>query len=645
MTSEGAGAKLREALRRLTRALFGEGPTISAAMVPLGLLSLLLFTRDPYRTNFIYDEQEALLANPYVRSVVDAPGTVLWRKAFSLDFWGRPPEGTIGSYRPIPNLLWRAMWWLTAKLRALGHTTGDSPFLCHWLNVILHGMVGALLAGALFRLTRSRKVAWVAGIFFVSAAILTEAVSGVVGLADVLCGLAVMLSIVALALPLPWMPLAVFLACVFGLFSKESALVTVVLVPLTALTTARVLHPRATRPFVRTTTSWLASAAALVYYVELRKRLFPTHTADAYLPESAASKGLLARATSAFLHWFAQPGNPHDTINNPLVGQPPLVRVAGGLRVYARGLGQALLPAHLAGDYSAPQEPVPSSLYGWETIVGALLMIAPLIVGGLAIVWSLREASRTRARSLSRAALWGLALMWVVVAFLPVSNLPVVLPTVRAERFWYVPMIGLATLVGLSWSWALRHTRRGGAVRGVVVGVFVLLFGIQMVQARSHANDYVDDLAFWDATRRNATKSAKAHLNYSVMQGARRRNDERVKANAVALSLAPKWPMAHVYMGDALCRSGRALEALPYYQHGFALGPNEAGLIALGLQCLWDAKLLEEDSPHWEAFQAGAAEATGSWYAYLVSDLRAHGVEHKGVDPKYRPRGYNEGPK
>ena len=35
----------------------------------------------------------------------------------------------------------------------------------------------------------------------------------------------------------------------------------------------------------------------------------------------------------------------------------------------------------------------------------------------------------------------------------------------------------------------------------------------------------------------------------------------------------------------------------------------------------------------------------GSWLKYLVDDILEHGEEYKGVNPKYRPRGYNEGPK
>ena len=626
---------------------------MSAALLPLGVLALALFTRDPNRTNFIYDEQEALLANPYVRSITDRPPSMAWRRAFELDFWGRLPEATIGSYRPIPNLIWRGAWWITAQLRALGKSPdAQSPFLCHWVNVLLHGLVGAIFTACLFRFTRNRHLAWSAGAFFVAAAILTEAVSGVVGLADVACGLGVLCAVAALAMPMHLMPLGVFLACLFGLFSKETALVTLAVVPLAALVSARTLHGHAPRIFARTAVSFGAAAAAFVYYVELRRRLFPSRTPDNLAAAAFEGKPLPTRAVGAFLRWFAQPGTPHDVINNPLVGLPTPLRIAGGLRVYARGLGQSLLPLHLAGDYSAPQEPAPQTFWSFESALGLVLLVLPVVVGAIAVAWALLRARQAPMRS--RATKWGLfggALLWIVITYFPVSNIPVVLPTVRAERFWYVPMFGLATLVGLAFSTLLRRTRPqlGGsgraALRGLVLGTFGLLFAVQVVQARDHANDYVDDLAFWDATRKNATRSAKAHLNYSVMQGARRRNDERLSANAVAIQLSPDWPMAHVYMGDALCHAKRAEESIPYYTRGFDLGPAEVGLIALGLQCLWAAKLLDEESPTMKRFEDDSSKYPGSWYAYLIADLRAHGEEHGGVDPKYRPRGYNEGPK
>jgi hypothetical protein len=172
-----------------------------------------------------------------------------------------------------------------------------------------------------------------------------------------------------------------------------------------------------------------------------------------------------------------------------------------------------------------------------------------------------------------------------------------------------------------------------------------LFAGLQCIKARLHALDYENDLTFWNATRKAVPRSAKAHLNYSVMLGARGDLPGRLDSNAVALKLAPKWPMANVYMGDTLCRLHRAADALPHYLAGFALAPADMGLVALGLQCLWDEKEIDETSSARAELQDLADQYPGSWLKYLVDDTLANGDEYQGVNPKYRPRGYNEGPK
>ncbi|MGC4066166.1 MAG: hypothetical protein QM784_16285 [Polyangiaceae bacterium] len=118
--------------------------------------------------------------------------------------------------------------------------------------------------------------------------------------------------------------------------------------------------------------------------------------------------------------------------------------------------------------------------------------------------------------------------------------------------------------------------------------------------------------------------------------------NERLGEGAAAIRLAPHWPMAHVYQGDTLCRMGRLDEAWPHYRRGFELGPNESNLIALALQCLWDHQHLER---HRAELSEMAEKVPGSWLSYLVFDILEHGGEHNGVQPKYRPRGYNEGPR
>jgi hypothetical protein len=236
------------------------------------------------------------------------------------------------------------------------------------------------------------------------------------------------------------------------------------------------------------------------------------------------------------------------------------------------------------------------------------------------------------------------AMVWIVVSYFPVSNIPVKLPTVRAERFWYFPAIGSALLLALAFRWLFATAKKMEAMPAAVA-LFALFIGFQCFAARWHAFDYKNDLAFWDATRKAVPRSAKAHLNYSVMLGARGDLEGRLVSNEAALALAPQWPMASVYEGDTLCRLHRAAEAVPHYLRGFELGPNDQSLIALGMQCLWDEHQLVEDSPVRGQLQDLGDKFPGSWLKYLVDDTLDNGAEQNGVNPKYRPRGYNEGPK
>lgn len=613
-----------------------QDPTFWVAFTPALVVCAALFVRSP-ASNYIFDEQEALLANPYV----EGKDIGFWQ-VFKRDFWGLPPERTIGSYRPIPNIIWRLLWHVS-KL----------PWLHHWVNVVVHAVNAALIATLVLAITRKRSAAWLAGGVFVTSALLTETVSGVVGIADVLGGLGVLLAIAALRLRMWLMPFACFLAVTFGLYSKESVIVAVPLVTWAALVWAPAFHPARPLRGLRALLAFASSTGALVVYTVARKKLFPIPLPADLRESLPATAPVVKRAFHEFLRWFGQPKLPSDPINNPLVDADFAHRVAGALRVYTRGLGQVLCPWRLSGDYSYPAEPVPSRLLFPESVIGgAALVLPPLIAIGLWI-WAWRREHQARkegnpdpARHLWFALLLGVALLWVPVAYFPHSNIPILLPTVRAERFWYLPVIGTSLLIGALMDRFLTSLRWERAALLVTVA----FFGFQSARARMHALDYTDDLTFWRATRAAVPNSAKAQLNYSVMVGAHLRDpkhpnkalEQRLAFNAEAMRLAPKWPMAHIYYGDTLCRMQKADEAWPHYVKGFELGPNDPNLIALAIQCLWDEKAVS--SRETELLDL-ADRHKGSWLAYFATEIVYHGEENGGVEKKYRPRGYDEGPK
>ncbi|HEY3594084.1 MAG TPA: tetratricopeptide repeat protein, partial [Polyangiaceae bacterium] len=471
-------AKLWDSLVERTRQYFlGADPTFWVAMVPALVLSALLYTRS-VSSNFIFDEQEALLANPYV----NGKGLSFW-SVIHRDFWGLPPDRSVGSYRPFPNVVWRlvaagqrGLQSALVKLTRAHSSYALSPWVFHWVNVVVHAANGALLVCLVFHVTRRRGLAWLAGTIFIACAVLTEAVSGVVGAADVWGGMGALLALAALRLPIWAMPLGVAGGMLLGLFSKESALVCVPLVPLAALFLGPYFGRRHPRTLLRCALSAVATVGAFLLYVKCRKIWFPTALPPELEAPLSPTAGRLARAARWFLVWFHQPSLPKDPLNNPLVQADMAHRIAGALRVYWRGLVQIVFPRALSGDYSFPQEPVPDRLFTVETVLGGLAMIAPPIIAVVLWLRSIAARARVAARARERLealgfaraddanavgsedptlvpnralagvgvtpALVALSLIWAVISYFPHSNIPVLLPTVRAERFWYFPAMG-----------------------------------------------------------------------------------------------------------------------------------------------------------------------------------------------------------
>jgi hypothetical protein len=260
-------------------------PTFANAFAPMLFVVALLYVRSP-TTNCIFDEQEALLANPYV----NGRGLRYW-DAFHRDFWGLPHTRSIGSYRPFPNLVWRLLWPL-----------GNSPWLLHWVNVVIHAACAALLGSFVFSVTKQRRLGWWSAFVYAVLALLTEAVTGVVGLADMLGALFLLLALHALAFRWFWAFIAIFVMVLCGLFSKESELVALPLLAAAAVFVSRPLHARRTWALARALVALVAAAVALVVYTEIRRRLFPVEASAALLRPMDADQPWAMRKLNLFLN-------------------------------------------------------------------------------------------------------------------------------------------------------------------------------------------------------------------------------------------------------------------------------------------------------------------------------------------------------
>ncbi|XP_041351653.1 protein O-mannosyl-transferase TMTC1-like [Gigantopelta aegis] len=132
--------------------------------------------------DFVHDDIFAIKNNP------DVTGKNSIYSIFGDDFWGKSitDETSHKSYRPLTIVVFRLNYFLN----------GGKPFSFHVVNVVLHALVSVLFTHVSHNVFLvSRETSLSAGLLFAVHPVHTEAVSGIVGSADLLAGVFFLLSI------------------------------------------------------------------------------------------------------------------------------------------------------------------------------------------------------------------------------------------------------------------------------------------------------------------------------------------------------------------------------------------------------------------------------------------------------------------
>jgi Flp pilus assembly protein TadD len=227
---------------------------------------------------------------------------------------------------------------------------------------------------------------------------------------------------------------------------------------------------------------------------------------------------------------------------------PASVRFENSLVSYAVYFLQTLWPADLAVFY-------PYAL-------GSLLM--PAVIAGIALIAVTVLAIRDFPHRPYLAVGW----LWYLITLLPVIGLIQVGAQARADRYTYIPMIGLAIALVWGVSEALeRWPRTQAALAAAVCLVCLALTSLQVQYWRDSISLYQHAIG---ATSGNYV--ARFNLA-SVLE---KRGD---LAGAVAqmretVRIRPRFALAHAELGQLLARLGQPEEALPELQSAVSLRPD-----------------------------------------------------------------------
>ncbi|XP_022605537.1 transmembrane and TPR repeat-containing protein 1 [Seriola dumerili] len=557
------------------------------------------------RGELVHDDVWAIINNPDVR-----PGSSL-RNIFSNDFWGKRMADNTShkSYRPLCIL--------TFKLNIL--LGGMTPLYFHVVNVCLHCAVTCLLMHTCERCVfEDSRLAFITALLFAVHPVHTEAVSGIVGRADVLACLLFLLTFLS------------YIRSVGVCVSEDSLPSTVSGRSLFAsllLGTCAML--------VKETGITVFGVCALYDALVLCRKPLIYHLSGSRLRDILyICSPFIKRACIIFCYvviimsvrlWLMGGSMPlFSEQDNPASFSPHLLtRVLTYSYLLSFNAWLLLAPIVLCYDWQVGSIPLVEALGDVRNVATVLLAVV-MVALCLHCIFSLQKQE-------SREVLVGM--LFLVFPFIPASNLFFRVGFVVAERVLYMPSMGYCILVAHGLGRLCSVVGRWGTtVLSVSMLLLLLLFSWKTVQ-QNHV--WLSREALFRSGIQTLPHNAKVHYNFANFLKDSGRHQEAIHHYTTALRLYPRHASAMNNLGT-LTRSPE--EAERYYRKALDTNPqHNRALFNLGnlLKSQGkekEAEALLKDSIRFGPHFADAYSSLASLYAEQKRFPEANEVYLKGIE-------------
>ena len=161
--------------------------------------------------------------------------------------------------------------------------------------------------------------------------------------------------------------------------------------------------------------------------------------------------------------------------------------------------------------------------------------------------------------------------LWFLGMLVPVIGLVQVGHHSHADRYMYLPQIGL--FIALAWSGASLSARRpaGRLVSGSVV---VLILAAFACCAWVQTTYWRDSISLWTRTLDCTSRNFLAHNNLGNALQVQGKIPEAIEHYRRSLRLNPEYMRAHNNLGRALASQGKLTEAIQHYRHALRINPD-----------------------------------------------------------------------
>ncbi len=227
-------------------------------------------------------------------------------------------------------------------------------------------------------------------------------------------------------------------------------------------------------------------------------------------------------------------------------------RIANALISYIAYIGKAIWPVRLAVLYPHPGEDVS---IGYAVAAAGLLAV----ISAAALMWARRRPYLL------------VGWLWYVVMLLPVIGIVQVGSQAMADRYAYLPLIGLSIM--LAWSIPERLLESRSAHTGLAA-CGILILAAMTAKTWDQVRYWRDGEALFRHALAVTEDNAIAHSGLGDALWRQGRADEAIEHLRAALAIAPDLGEAHNNLGVALCEQGAMDEGLDHLKAATRLRPE-----------------------------------------------------------------------
>jgi tetratricopeptide (TPR) repeat protein len=237
------------------------------------------------------------------------------------------------------------------------------------------------------------------------------------------------------------------------------------------------------------------------------------------------------------------------------------LRIANALISYIKYIEKTFWPHNLAVLY-----PLPSSIPLWQATISLLVLL--LLSAAAICTWR---------RHPYLAVGW----FWFLVALVPVIGLIQVGGQSMADRYSYIPLIGLFIMV----AWGVPELTKGlQHQKGILALLACMVIIASAALTWQQLGYWRDSISLYKHTLKVTTSNYGIHTNLGLAFAGKGEFGEAIQEYQEAIRINPNDAKAHYAMGIAFANKGELDATIHNFQEAIRINPNDAKVhYALGL--------------------------------------------------------------